>query len=179
MTIVVTLPHFWHGEAERIVMLLHRGDVDFVHIRKPEASLSQIEQLIEQIPQQLHPRLTLHDYHILAPKHSIGGIHLNSRNPTPLAEWRGRISISCHSIKELSECQAERNYTYMSLSPIFDSISKQGYKAAFTPQEIEEARQQGVINSKVLALGGVRFSTIDDVIRMGFGGAMILGDAWK
>ena len=30
-----------------------------------------------------------------------------------------------------------------------------------------------------MALGGVTFGKLDDVLRMGFGGAMILGDAGK
>jgi thiamine-phosphate pyrophosphorylase len=67
----------------------------------------------------------------------------------------------------------------MSLSPIFDSISKQGYHAAFTCKQIEEARLQGLIDERVMALGGVTFSKIEEVKQMGFGGAMILGDAWK
>jgi thiamine-phosphate pyrophosphorylase len=30
-----------------------------------------------------------------------------------------------------------------------------------------------------MALGGVTFSKIKEVMNLGFGGAMILGDAWK
>jgi len=30
-----------------------------------------------------------------------------------------------------------------------------------------------------MALGGVTFDKINDVLKMGFGGGMILGDAWK
>jgi thiamine-phosphate pyrophosphorylase len=67
----------------------------------------------------------------------------------------------------------------MSLSPIFDSISKPGYNSAFTAEQIAEARRQGLIDERVMALGGVTFDKIDDVLKMGFGGAMILGDAWK
>ena len=70
-------------------------------------------------------------------------------------------------------------YVYMSLSPIFDSISKKGYKAAFSAAELEEARLRGIIDQRVMALGGVTFDKINEVKRMGFGGAMILGDAWK
>lgn len=178
MIIVITLPNFFSGEAERITQLLTRGNVDFVHIRKPYSQPSQTAELIDQIPPELYPRLALHDHHELAQQYHLGGIHLNSRNPKPLDGWTGRISISCHTIEELAMCQ-KQNFSYMSLSPIFNSISKQGYNAAFSLQEIAEAHRQGIINNKVMALGGVRFSTINEVINMGFGGAMILGDAWK
>ena len=32
---------------------------------------------------------------------------------------------------------------------------------------------------RVMALGGVTFARVDEVLQMGFGGAMILGDAWR
>ncbi len=67
----------------------------------------------------------------------------------------------------------------MSLSPIFDSISKQGYRAAFTSAQLEEARRRGIIDKRVMALGGVTFDRVKEVLEMGFGGAMILGDAWR
>ena len=88
------------------------------------------------------------------------------------------MSISCHSLVELAECR-RKPYAYMSLSPIFDSISKQGYRSAFTAEQIAEARQQGLIDERVMALGGVTFDKVKQVLEMGFGGAMILGDAWK
>ena len=42
-----------------------------------------------------------------------------------------------------------------------------------------EAYEAGIIDSRVMALGGVTFERIEQVRKMGFGGAMILGDAWK
>ena len=38
---------------------------------------------------------------------------------------------------------------------------------------------EGIIDNKVLALGGVTFDKVEEVLNLGFGGAMILGDAWK
>ena len=66
----------------------------------------------------------------------------------------------------------------MSLSPVFNSISKKGYCAAFSEDEIVAARAKGIIDEKVFALGGIRFALLDKIKSMGFGGAMILGDAW-
>lgn len=176
MTIVITLPHFFDGEAGQIVQLLHSA-VDLVHIRKPQASLHEVERLICQIPGEYRNRLVLHDHHQLAAKYQLHGIHLNSRNPLSPSGWQGSVSRSCHSLEEVKEWKAKCDY--VSLSPVFDSISKQGYRAAFTTSQLAQARAQGIIDHKVLALGGVTFSRLDEVLRMGFGGAMILGDAWK
>ena len=176
MTIVITLPYFFDGEAEQIVQLLH-SSVDLIHIRKPESKTEELERLIMSIPSEYYPRLVLHDHHELAMKYHLHGVHLNGRNPQPPMGWEGSVSKSCHSLEEVKEWKGKCDY--VSLSPIFDSISKQGYHAAFSSSEIEEARRVGIIDKKVLALGGVTFNKIDDVLRMGFGGGMILGDAWK
>ena len=176
MTIVITLPYFFDGEAEQIVQLLH-SSVDLIHIRKPESKAEEVEKLIMSIPSEYYPRLVLHDHHDLAMKYHLHGVHLNGRNPQPPVGWEGSVSKSCHSLEVVKEWKEKCDY--VSLSPIFDSISKQGYHAAFSSTEIEEASRQGIIDKKVLALGGVTFNKIDDVLRMGFGGGMILGDAWK
>lgn len=176
MTIVITLPYFFDGEAEQIVQFLH-SSVDLIHIRKPESKAEELERLIMSIPSEYYPRLVLHDHHELAMKYHLHGVHLNGRNPQPPMGWEGSVSKSCHSLEEVKEWKGKCDY--VSLSPIFDSISKQGYHAAFSSAEIEEASRQGIIDKKVLALGGVTFNKIDDVLRMGFGGGMILGDAWK
>ena len=169
MIIVITRPDFFAGEAERITALLTSRKADLIHIRKPQSSQYEVEQLLCDLPAVLYPRLVLHDHHPLAMRYGLRGVHLNRRNA---------VSISCHTFKELAEAR-KQSYAYMSLSPIFDSISKQGYHAAFTCKQIEEARLQGLIDERVMALGGVTFSKIEEVKQMGFGGAMILGDAWK
>lgn len=176
MTIVITLPHFFDGEAGQIVQLL-QSSVDLVHIRKPDSKAEDVEQLIRSIPPAYHGRLVLHDHHGLAAKYQLHGVHLNRRNPQPPEGWKGSVSKSCHSLQEVREWRERCDY--LSLSPIFDSISKRGYHAAFTREQIEEARREGIIDQKVLALGGVTFDKIDEVLNMGFGGGMILGDAWK
>lgn len=188
MIIVITQPYFFQGEAERIIQLLSGGAADIVHIRKPLLDkldrlaaldiLDKLERLIRALPASLYNRLVLHDGHQLAVKYGLRGVHLNSRNPQPPEGFKGAVSISCHSLAELAEAR-KQPYAYMSLSPIFDSISKPGYHSAFTVQQIAEARRQGLIDQRVMALGGVTFDKINDVLEMGFGGAMILGDAWK
>lgn len=176
MTIVITLPHFFPGEATLIAQML-MGQVELIHIRKPKATAEEVERLIKEIPAWCRNRLVLHDHHELAQKYHLFGIHLNSRNPLPPTGWTGSISRSCHSLAEVEEWKAKCDY--VSLSPIYDSISKQGYHAAFTKDELSEAHHRGIIDEKVMALGGVTFGKIDEVMAMGFGGGMILGDAWK
>lgn len=187
MLIVITLPSFIDKEANAVVALFEQRGIDYLHLRKPQATEAEVEALLRQLPAQYYSRITMHDFHALASKYSLGGIHLTSRHPDVPEGWKGRVSTSCHSIVELKRRKQEgyelvgeqRHFDYLSLSPIFDSISKQGYQAAFTPQQLVEARQEGIIDPRVLALGGVTFDRLAEVQQMGFGGAMILGDAWR
>lgn len=175
--VIITKPAFFDGEAAMIMQFLRQGRADLLHIRKPSATIEQTERLISEISPDCRGRLVLHDHHSLAMKYGLYGVHLNSRNPLPPKEWKGSVSKSCHSLEEVKEWKERCDY--VSLSPIFDSISKNGYLSAFTPDDIAMAARSGTIDNKVFALGGVTFNRLQEVQSMGFGGAMILGDAWK
>ena len=112
-----------------------------------------MRRLIEALPPELYPRLTLQDHLQLAKEYGIGGVHLNARNPEIPAGFGGLISRSCHSFGEIASHPTE---DYLFLSPIFDSISKTGYRAGYAPDELRKAFAQGIINPRVAALGGIR-----------------------
>lgn len=173
--VVVTLPHYVENEGLLIVEVLKNG-AQRVHIRKPSWCEEQHRELIQSIHEEYRDRLTLHDFHSLAQEFNIGGIHLNSRNPMPPGGYCGRVSRSCHSISELEDGVS---YHYQTLSPIYDSISKSGYSAAFSYDELREAKQRGAIGSKTYALGGVTPESIKDLYDLGFGGVMMLGYIWE
>ena len=67
----------------------------------------------------------------------------------------------------------------MFLSPVFDSISKAGYRGAFPPQELDGAARRGLIDHKVVALGGVSAQKMPQVHAWGFGGVALLGAVWE
>ena len=75
--------------------------------------------------------------------------------------------------------QYARQYDYLFLSPIFDSISKQGYQSAYTTEELQQAATQGILSEKTYALGGISLTNLPTLRRLGFQGAAILGDLWS
>lgn len=172
---VITDPEFRPDETEIIPLLLGEG-IDRVHLRKPGATEADLRHLIESLPAMLYPRLTLHDNLSLAVEYGLGGVHLNRRNPEPPAVFRGMVSRSCHSLDEVAAC---RGVDYLFLSPIFDSISKSGYRAAFSEAELRDAAAQGFLGPQVWALGGVRPDLLPLVRAYGFGGAALLGCIWQ
>lgn len=193
--IVISAPDFLPGEAEAVTALLEAGAWR-VHVRKPAAGSDSIARLLEHIPAALYSRISLHDHHELAARFGVGGVHLNSRNPSVPDGFGGMVSRSCHSIAELSQYSSVCDYMF--LSPIFDSISKSGYVSRFSLEEIRRRIVAGsdvatarmdVMSSdgncrpvdweRVFALGGVCPDNIRLLEETGFGGAAVLGYLWE
>lgn len=174
--IVITSPDFLPGEASLVEELFRHG-VDTLHLRKPSASEADCARLIESIPSEWRGRIVVHDHHSLCQRYGLQGIHLNSRNPSAPEGFRpATVSASCHSLAEAARRKADCDYVF--LSPVFDSISKRGYRSAYQPQELRQAAEAGVIDHRVVALGGVSLDTIDQLRQWRFGGAAFLGDVW-
>lgn len=173
--LVITEPQFTDNEASTIAQLLRWG-TDLVHLRKPESTAGELVKLIEAIPTAYHNRLVLHDHFDLAAHFTLYGLHLNHRNNVLPPKHKGTVSQSCHTLDEVKACKTRCDYVF--LSPIFNSISKQGYTSAFTPKTLSEAKKQGIIDRKVVALGGITVTNINETKRYGFGGVALLGDIW-
>lgn len=174
--VVITREEFTAEEPETILRLLE-GGIDRIHLRKPAATEPEMRRLIESLPATCYPHLSLHDHLPLAAEYGLGGVHLNGRNPMPPAGFRGVVSRSCHTLGELAESAPTTGYRF--LSPIFDSISKSGYQAAFSEADLRDAAAQGIIDTRTLALGGVTPSRLPQVRAWGFGGAALLGCIWR
>lgn len=174
--IVITSPGFLQGEADFINRLFNHG-LDRLHLRKPGADIGECRRLLDGISREWLPRIVVHDNFGLCREYGLGGVHLNGRNPMAPPNHEGSVSRSCHSLEEISRYKGDCDY--LTLSPIFNSISKQGYMAAFEPEQLAAARDSGLIDSRVIALGGVTLENIPRVRELGFGGVAILGDVWQ
>jgi len=91
--------------------------------------------------------------------------------------WKG----SAHSFEELEKMNAD----ICLLSPVFDSISKFGYKAKYNSQELKEGilawrdfQKKENRSQKLFALGGVDAENIAELAELGFDGAAVLGAVW-
>lgn len=172
--IIITTPYFFEGEARIIAGLFQEG-MKKLHLRKPQSSKDELRLLLEAIPAEYHTHIVLHDHFDLSGEYSIGGIHLNSRNCVVPEGFKGSISRSCHSLEEI---QDNGQLDYVFLSPIFQSISKEGYGSGFDIEVLRKAASDGIINKKVIALGGIDQTTIQLIEPLRFGGAAILGALW-
>lgn len=174
--IAITLPKMFRKEPEVIVQLLDSG-YDAIHIRKPHSSKEDVAALLSALPESYLNKIVLHDHFELTQLFPISGVHLNRRQQQPPAGFKGSISRSCHTLNEVAE--HKNQYKYMFLSPIYDSLSKPGYRSAFTRHQLEQARDAGIIDHTVYALGGVARTRLNELQELGFGGAAMMGAAWE
>ncbi|MDO4462210.1 MAG: thiamine phosphate synthase [Bacteroidia bacterium] len=174
--IVITLPTFIADEANKINLLFEKG-IRRLHIRKPDATSEEVGRLIERIDERWYEQISVHYHFDIAERYKLGGVHLSGRTPISPTDWKGMVSASCHSIEEVERRKDRLDYCF--LSPIFNSISKEGYNATFTIEELETARDNKLIDNKVIALGGICEENVKEVKRLGFGDYAVLGAVWR
>lgn len=174
--IAITLPYAIDGEVAIIRRLLVEG-IYTIHLRKPDADIEYCRQLLGQLTLAERARIVIHDYYELYEEFSLRGVHIN-RNIIELPDgYRGTRTRSCHSFEEVVRYKDDSDYMF--LSPVFDSISKQGYCSAFTHADLQMAADEGIIDSKVIALGGVTYDKIPYLESLHFGGIAMSGAIYR
>ncbi len=172
----MTAPQFFIEEHQLLTAFFDEG-LEILHLRKPNTEPVYSERLLSLLPDEYRKKIIVHDHFYLKAEYNLRGIHLNGRNPEPPQGYKGHISCSCHSAEEI--LQHKKHFDYVLFSPVFDSISKNGYTAQFSPAELKEWGKQRIIDKKVMALGGVDAENIPILKDYGFGGAVILGGIWS
>lgn len=179
MLIVLTSDVAFENEVSLIHRLFKEG-LATLHIRKSGLNLNGLREFIRQIDEKYHPNLVIHRHHELSNEFKLKGIHLKEQHRKNLGsdctKYLGTfssngftVSTSFHELETLNAESAFFDYCF--LSPVFSSISKQGYKG----KGINVARNR----DKVIALGGVCENNIETALALGYKGAGILGAIWQ
>ena len=177
MKLILLTPPDFFVEEDKILTALFEEGLDLLHLRKPDTEPVYSERLLTLVPERHHNQIVVHDHFYLKEEFNLRGIHLNSRNPELMPGYKGHVSKSIHYIDDLKA--EKKNFNYVFLSPIFDSISKSNYTSAFEMETLEQASLQGIIDKNVMALGGITAENMALVKDLGFGGAVVLGDLWN
>jgi thiamine-phosphate pyrophosphorylase len=173
--IVITHYGFVPQELDKIHALFEAG-MEILHVRKPNFLKTEYVNFLNGIDKKYHPQIKIHDFLDLADHYNLLGVHFNLRTSVYKGDRKVKISKSCHSIEELKEIDG---YDYVFLSPIFNSISKVNCHSKFTNETLEKASIAGLINEKVIALGGIGEHTLPLLKQFPWGGAAVLGGIWK
>jgi thiamine monophosphate synthase len=153
---VITLPGDVPGEAEHLEGLLETG-LERLHLRKPGRV---VEELLVRLAPRWRSKLVVHGDAELAARYGVERVHRVN-------------STSVHSWEELRALPPGLEYAF--ISPVFDSFSKPGYRAAADLLEIPP----GPLPCRPVGLGGVSADTIGLMITRGWTGAAVLGWIWE
>ncbi|WP_256009957.1 thiamine phosphate synthase [Desertivirga xinjiangensis] len=169
------------NEAE-IVNQLFDNHMEYFHLRKPGKTIDDTKQFLDLIRPEYHSKIALHQHHSLAKDYGINRLHITeegragigSMDLTKLKSEGFVLSTSVHNISSLSTINAIFNYSF--LSPVFDSISKKGYKGIFDPNF---DFQRVYLPIQVIALGGIKIQNYNILLKHGFHGIAVLGALWN
>ncbi len=174
---------------------------DFLHVRKPDYSKEEMINFLEMIP-QYHHKVVLHSHYELIRQFDVAGINLNQKSMAMLSysdeltstcdirelelksdnnvyvfgEKPDFVSYSAHGFNEIIGLPFKTDYVF--LSPIFDSISKTGYKSAFEDTEVLTTFLN-TSKQRIIALGGIDNTKMELCKTLGFDGYAVLGHIWN
>ena len=175
-----------HSEPKQVVSMFEHG-LETLHLRKPKFSSKDLVEYLELIPSEYHDRIVIHSHHKLAKKFNLKGVHFSKVHRdknynTKLKYLTFRLKFgnilttrSCHKIHKLEE--NSNRYTYVFLSPMFESISKTSHSGLFNEGHIKNAL--ATKKHIVYALGGVEESKFKELKDLGFKGVALLGAIWN
>ncbi len=171
---VITSPVDIPGEMGWLEGLLEAG-VEKLHLRKPGGT---VERLVEQLAPRWTSRLVVHGSVGLAARFGVPQVHgavgmlvaPNHRNGDAGTQ---AVSTSVHSWDELKGLPPGLAYAF--ISPLFDSISKPGYKAAADLLTMPP----GPFPCRPVGMGGVSSDTVRLMMARGWTGAALLGWIWE
>ncbi|MTK54054.1 thiamine phosphate synthase [Paludibacter sp.] len=176
--IAISQPGFFEGEATRINALFAEG-LPCLHLRKPDATKVEMEKLLSKIENRFHSRIMLHSHFELATVFSVRGLHFNERNKEMIGhyvDYCGTKSTTAHEIAALDHIPA--GIDYVLFSPLFPSVSKQGYSREWDMELLRKALQKPR-NFQIVALGGITQERISEVEALGFDDYAMLGSVWQ
>lgn len=175
LLILLSLPDTFEKECAMVSELFEQGMTHF-HLRKPSWTEVQMAAWLDEIPAKYLSNIVIHSNYSLIKKYPLKGIHLTEQRRESY-DWNQKypvISTSFHTIEVLK--REAKSYEYCFLSPIFNSISKPDYQAGWELVVLEKMLQDHKL--PIVALGGIDDSNIQEVKRLGFYGAGVLGAVW-
>ncbi len=178
-----------HIENEaQIVTKLFEAGLETFHLRKLAWSTQKMKEFINQIPEHFHDRIFIHSHHNLADKFKLGGIHLTSTHKKrKLQTWlmikwiklklpHIKITTSFKTIGNLLDTEHAYDYSYVFLSPVFDSVLSK-FQSGFTEHSLHSALNKTKLN--VIARGGVDITSIEKANKTNFKGLAFYSSIWK
>ena len=174
--IIMTEPAFF-VEEDQILSLLFEQGMDSLHICKTDISNTYTERLLSLIPEEYRKKTWIHDCFQLKEKYQLAGIHVDDEKTAVPNGYKGHAGRTCHDILRLRELKKQSNPVF--LANTFAATDNPSEDAPYDISTLEEAADEGLIDKRVYAYGGVRLENIRTAKSIGFGGVVVRTDLWS
>ena len=176
--ILISVPEYFDDE-KKILLSLFENDLQFFHLRKPESSLAEMSSFIASLPEKYHNRIVVHSQYSLATIFNLKGIHCTAKGRNEFYDYEHlpiQKSLSTHGFCEAGS--VEEIFDYAFISPVFDSISKSGYKQGYQHEALRQFLSRSH-KTDFIALGGITPENIPFCKELGFNGVALIGSVWE
>ncbi len=178
MKILLSYPTEVHQEIDVAKSFL-KIESNIFHLRRYDSSEDEVVQFLNPFTEKERKQLVLNHHHFLASEFGINRLHFSENERLEIGDEKLEklhsygfiLSTSVHSVEDFQKLNDVFEYAF--LSPVFDSISKENYKAVSF--DLNNVRK----DIKLIALGGITVENYNDALNLGFGGVAFLGGVWK
>ena len=168
-----------HPQEMDIIRLFLKNKDALFHLRRYDWEENQVADFLSQFTNRELEKIVLNHHHFLATEFGINRLHFSEQDRREIDEEKLQrfadagfiLSTSVHELETFNKLPA--CFTYAFLSPVFDSISKAGYKAVNF--DLSHRRK----DIQLIGLGGVTAENFSSLITMGFDGGAVLGAVWN
>jgi thiamine-phosphate pyrophosphorylase len=185
--IVCSKPDFVHQEVTLVTTLFDMGLEQF-HFRKPSFSEEECELWLSQIPEHYLKRIVIHQHWGQAFDFQLKGIHVGGTKLHQVSDklfhsiqYSLYTSTSVHNMDEVMIAKYKHDWSAVWCGPIFDSISKEGYRTPINLNDwktfIQTTKEH--IPTMVYGIGGMNIQTIPKTHQLHLNGLVVLGALWN
>ena len=178
MRILISSPEIVHNEIITIKSFLRKED-NLFHLRRYVSFEEEVVSFLSSFTEEERKQIVLNHHHFLASEFGINRLHFSENDRIEIGDEKLEklhslgfiLSTSVHTVEDFEKLTSVFEYAF--LSPVFDSISKENYKAVSF--DLANIRR----DIKLIALGGVTFENYNDALNLGFDGVAFLGGIWN
>ena len=169
------------ADESMIINHLFQSGLKYLHIRKPGSDIKAVRDLVNGITPLFYDRISLHQFHEIAPDYGITRLHYTEQARTETSGQKIQLQIDqgyklSTSIHDTAVLNSLAGFDYVFYGPVFNSLSKPGYQSRL-PADFKLNKAN--TNPRVIALGGVEKSNLVKIKAMNFDGAAVLGTIWN
>ncbi|MHB0969956.1 MAG: thiamine phosphate synthase [Thermoanaerobaculia bacterium] len=184
MRLIVVTSSGEHPDEVYVLNRLIDAGMRRLHVAKPDWSEGRVRSLLESLPANFQPHVTLDGHYALALDMDLGGIAISDAADESVRREFDRVRrlrpmiASCgrfHSLETLRTLAV--GVTEAWISPVFASISKPAHEPSFSFEEMSSVVRE--LRIPAVALGGIRSDRIEPLKGAAVIWAAVLGAIWQ